>query len=57
MSTDKEQKLNLYIRDKKLFCVILKAVKMGHVTLFFALISFVASYKSYHEHTVRKINL
>jgi len=30
----------------------LKAVKMRHVTLFFALISFVASYKSYHEHTV-----
>jgi len=30
----------------------LKAVKMRHVTLLFALISFVASYKSYHEHTV-----
>jgi len=30
----------------------LKAAKMRHLTLIFALFSFVASFKSYHEHTV-----
>jgi len=32
--------------------VLLKAVKMRYLTLIFALFSFVASFKSYHEHTV-----